>query len=311
MRAAAVALICLLSLPAEAAGPFGKIVVGNWSGGTFTNDQTGAFSHCAVSARYKSGVTMLTSVTAQYSWLLGFTRPDWKLRAGETLNLRLVFDRSSTIDVTANIKTRTLLTIAMPAQSNLINAFRQGRYLELIANDARYTFALTSTGEMLPALVECVKQSANARGPVTPGAPAQAQTPEATEKERAARAEKKALLEKTRDLIRSKMLACIGREGTPMLLTDEKAEVVAKAAMLFCKGDVDALTNATIELIETEDGRPANRGAVREAAEKRVQEVVTAHIIRARGEMLGKGQRPSDPAPLRPSDPASRPSQML
>ncbi|MGO4170568.1 hypothetical protein [Bosea sp. TAF32] len=311
MRAAAVALICLLSLPAEAAGPFGKIVVGNWSGGTFTNDQTGAFSHCAVSARYKSGVTMLTSVTAQYSWLLGFTRPDWKLRAGETLNLRLVFDRSSTIDVTANIKTPTLLTIAMPAQSNLINAFRQGRYLELIANDARYTFALTSTGEMLPALVECVKQSANARGPVTPGAPAQAQTPEAAEKERAARAEKKALLEKTRDLIRSKMLACIGREGTPMLLTDEKAEVVAKAAMLFCKGDVDALTNATIELIETEDGRPANRGAVREAAEKRVQEVVTAHIIRARGEMLGKGQRPSEPAPARPSDPASRPSQML
>ncbi|MFJ5370481.1 hypothetical protein ACIPIA_14775, partial [Bosea sp. CER48] len=311
MRAAALALICLLPLSAQAAGPFGKIVVGNWSGGTFTNDQTGAFSHCAVSARYKSGVTMLTSVTAQYSWLLGFTKPNWTLRTGETLKLRLVFDRSSTIDVTANIKSPTLLTIAMPAQSALISAFRQGRYLELVANDARYTFALTSTGEMLPALVECVKQSANVRGPATPGAPAQAQTPETTEKDRAARTEKKALLEKTRDLIRSKMLACIGREGAPMLLTDEKAEVVAKAAMLFCKGDVDALTNATIELIETEEGRPTNRGLIREAAERRVQDVVTAHIIRARGEMLGKGQRPVDPAPSRPSDPASRPSQML
>ena len=164
---------------------------------------------------------------------------------------------------------------------------------------------------MLPALVECVKQSANVRGPVSPGAPAQAQTPQPTEQERAARAEKKALLEKTRDLIRTKMLACIGREGAPMLLTDEKAEVVAKAAMLFCKGDVDALTNATIELIETEDGRPANRNAVRDAAEKRVQEVVTAHVIRSRGEMISKGQRPGDPAPSRPTDSGSRPSQSL
>lgn len=263
MRAVVVALMSLLSLPAGAAGPFGKIVVGNWSGGTFTNDATGAFSHCAVSARYRSGVTMLTSVTAQFTWLLGFSKPDWTLRTGETLKLRLVFDRSSTIDVVANIKSPTLVTIAMPAQSALINAFRQGRFLELIANDARYTFALTSTGEMLPALVECVK-----------------------------------------------MLACIGREGASMLLTDEKAEVVAKAAMLFCKNDVDALTNATIELIENEQGRPANRGAVREAAEKRVQEVVTAHIIRTRGNMLNRRQTPG-PAPVQPSDPASRPSQML
>jgi len=311
MRAAALALVCLLSLPAQAAGPFGKIVVGNWSGGTFTNDQTGAFSHCAVSARYRHGVTMLTSVTAQYSWLLGFTKPEWTLKTGQTLKLRLVFDRNSTIDVTANIKTPTLVTIAMPADSALINAFRQGRYLELVANDARYTFALTSTGEMLPALVECVKQSANVRGPVNPGAPAQAQTPEMSEKDRAARAEKKELLEKTRGLIHSKMLACIGREGAPMLLTNERAEVVAKAAMLFCKNDVDALTNATIELIEIDEGRPANRSAIREAAEKRVQEVVTAHIIRTRGEMMGKGQRPADPAPMRPADPASRPSQSL
>jgi hypothetical protein len=312
MRAVLVALSCLLSLPAGAAGPFGKIVVGNWSGGTFTNDRTGAFSHCAVSARYKSGVTMLTSVTADFTWLLGFSKPGWTLRTGETLKLRLVFDRRSTIDVTANIKSPTLLTIAMPAQSALINAFRQGRYLELVANDARYTFALTSTSEMLPALVECVKQSGDVRGPVSPGAPADARAnPQATEKDKAARAEKKALLEKTRDLISGKMLACIGREGASMLLTDEKAEVVAKAAMLFCKNDVDALTNATIELIENEEGRPANRGAVREAAEKRVQEVVTAHIIRTRGNMLNRRRAPGNPAPNQPSDPASRPSQML
>ena len=103
----------------------------------------------------------------------------------------------------------------------------------------------------------------------------------------------------------------VGPDAARPLLTDEKAEVVAKAAMLFCKSDVDALTNATIELIENEEGRPANRSAVREAAEKRVQEVVTAHVIRTRGNMLNKRVPPGNSVPSQPSDPASRPSQML
>lgn len=30
---------------AQAAGPFGSVNVGNWIGGAFSNDETGAFSH--------------------------------------------------------------------------------------------------------------------------------------------------------------------------------------------------------------------------------------------------------------------------
>lgn len=313
MRAAVIALTWLLATPTMAAGPFGEIVVGNWSGGSFTNDSTGRFSHCAVSASYKNGVRMLTSVTSGFIWVLGFSKPEWRLRPGATLRLRLTFDRSNTIVVTASAKTPTLVTISMPADSALIRAFRQGHFLELIANDARFTFALTSTSEMLPALVDCVRQSGHVTSPVVPGAPAApgVATDPGSEAERA---EKKAVLEKSRDLIRSRMLACIGKEGATMLLTDEKAEVVAKAAMIFCKNDVDALVRATIEIIETEAGRPANRNAIREAAEKRVQEVVTAHIVRTRGEMIGRGRSPSQspgqpPAPS--PGPTTRPSQSL
>jgi hypothetical protein len=36
----------LLSSSVFAAGAFGTIHVGNWQGGAFTNDTTGAFSHC-------------------------------------------------------------------------------------------------------------------------------------------------------------------------------------------------------------------------------------------------------------------------
>ena len=303
------ALTMLLALPAQAAGPYGKIVVGNWSGGAFTNDATGAFSHCAVNAGYRNGTRMFTSITADFKWLIGFAHPNWRLKPDSTLSLQLVFDRSSRIDVTANVKTASLLTIAMPDNSQLINAFRHGSFLELVANDQRLTFALTSTGEMLPALVECARQSASIRGPVNPSAGQNAaRPPEAdTQANAQARAEKKAVLEKTRDLIRTKMLTCIGREGSPMLATDEKAEVVAKAAMIFCKADVDALAQAIIEIQEHDANRAIDREAVRRAAAQSVQDVVVAQIVKSRGEMLNRRNQ-QQPTPSGGGRPAMSPS---
>jgi hypothetical protein len=296
LRGLIVASILLLAPGAQAAGPFGKIVVGNWTGGAFTNDATGAFSHCAVNAGYRNGTRMFTSITADLKWLIGFAHPNWKLKQGSRLNLQLVFDRTARIEVTAEAKTPTFLTIAMPADSQLIGAFRQGHRLELVANDQRLTFALTSTGEMLPALVECAKQSASLRGPVNPAARSNPTAPQ-TEAERQDRAEKRTVLEKTRDLIRARMLTCIGREGGPMLATDEKAEVVAKAAMIFCKADVDALAQAIIEIQEHDGARPVDREAVRRAATQSVQDVVVAQIVKSRGEMLNRrNQQPARPS---------------
>jgi hypothetical protein len=309
LRGCVVALSLLLAPTAQAAGPYGKIVVGNWSGGAFTDDATGAFSHCAVNAGYRNGTRMFTSITADFKWLVGFAHPNWKLKPGSKLALQLVFDRSARIDVTADVKTSSLLTIAMPADSQLIRAFRHGSYLELVANDQRLTFALTSTSEMLPALVECARQSASIRGPVNPSAGQNAARPPQPETQAniQAKAEKKAVLEKTRDLIRTRMLTCIGREGGPMLATDEKAEVVAKAAMIFCKADVDALAQAIIEIHELDGSRTVDREAVRRVAAQSVQDVVVAQIVKSRGEMLNRrNQEPATPsgggrAPISPS----------
>ncbi len=294
MRAAIVALVLVVAGAAQAAGPYGQVVVGNWSGGAYTNDRTGQFSHCAVNAPYKNGARLLTSVTSDFNWILGLSHPDWKLNVGTRVPLQLVFDRASRIDVTAEVRTPELITIAMPAESALIRAFREGRFLEVMAGDKRLTFALTSTSEMLPVLVNCVRNSANIRGPVTSAPAVAPPDPKVA-------AEKKATLERARDLIRTRMLACIGREGSTMLLTDEKAEVVAKAAMLFCKTDVDALVQSTIEIAELESSRTADRTAMRQAAEQRVQEVVTAHVIRTRGEMLSRKNQAPPPVPSSPS----------
>ena len=57
---------------AHAAGPFGKIHVGNWSGGAFSDDNTGGFSHCAASSGFASGAILVVGQNAANSWLLGF-----------------------------------------------------------------------------------------------------------------------------------------------------------------------------------------------------------------------------------------------
>ena len=59
----AIALLILSASSVAARGPFGSVNVGNWSGGAFTNDQTGAFTGCIASANYKSGITVFVMVS--------------------------------------------------------------------------------------------------------------------------------------------------------------------------------------------------------------------------------------------------------
>src|ERR1035438_296917 len=69
---------------ASAAGPFGTIHVGAWNGGAYTDDNTGAFSHCAAGSEYASGVSLIVSQTASNSWLLGFGSTAFHFTKGAT-----------------------------------------------------------------------------------------------------------------------------------------------------------------------------------------------------------------------------------
>jgi|HubBroStandDraft_6_1064221.scaffolds.fasta_scaffold208723_2 hypothetical protein len=131
---------------------------------------------------------------------------------------------------------------------------------------------------------------------------------DAERKDQEARTEKVAVLEKSRDLIRDQLLGCIGREGASMVLTDEKAEVVAKAAMIFCQSDVDAWVRSSMEITSTQEGQPSNPQAQHEAIEKTALDVITAYVVKARGELIRKSLDPKAPATATPSqDPKQGP----
>jgi len=60
----AIALLILSVSAVTARGPYGSVKIGNWSGGAYTNDQTGAFTGCVASAPYQSGITVIVMVSA-------------------------------------------------------------------------------------------------------------------------------------------------------------------------------------------------------------------------------------------------------
>ena len=94
MRKLALTIVLFVSFVSTtfAKGPFELVQVGNWKGGAYTNDATGAFNGCTAGAAYQSGVYFAVSVSAKMTWSLGFAHPSWQLTPNEAFPIDLVFD---------------------------------------------------------------------------------------------------------------------------------------------------------------------------------------------------------------------------
>jgi hypothetical protein len=154
-------LVCATSGLAK--GPFGFIQVGNWKGGAYTDDTTGAFTGCTAGAPYQSGIYFAVSVSARMTWSLGFAHPSWQLTPKEAFPIDLVFDGQQQFHVFGNPITNNLVSVPMPDNSALINAFRRSLTMLAFAKGQQFVFNLASTSALLPVLVNCV-QKANANG---------------------------------------------------------------------------------------------------------------------------------------------------
>jgi S1-C subfamily serine protease len=149
---------CLVNLAvlsaASAAGPFGTIRIGAWGGGAFTDDKTGAFSHCGASTNYASGVTVVVGQNANASWLLGFTSSGFHLTAGETFPVDITFDGQSQVRLFTTAVSPTFISGIMPP--NAARDFQKASLMVMVAKGSTFQFNLTSTGPLLSALANCV-----------------------------------------------------------------------------------------------------------------------------------------------------------
>jgi hypothetical protein len=128
-----VAVVSLFTSSAFGAGPHGSIRVGNWSGGAFTNDQTGAFSHCSASTPYANGVVLLVAQNASGSWTLGFGSPSFKLAVDETFPINITFDGQAQFRLFGAALTPELVVAVLPGNT----ALEQLRKAHLMVAEAK------------------------------------------------------------------------------------------------------------------------------------------------------------------------------
>ena len=153
----AATLMMSFMVPAQAKGPMRSVSVGNWSGGSYTNDRTGEFSHCAASASYRHGTSLHVAVNQDYSWTLGFSNSGWNMPNGNEVTINLWFDGAGPIIVKGKVADTSLIVVPMPDHSALIRAFREASQMQSVIGGVRIVFALTTTSRLLPELAACVK----------------------------------------------------------------------------------------------------------------------------------------------------------
>jgi S1-C subfamily serine protease len=153
---AALSCALLTGSMAQARGPYGSISVGNWKGGAYTNDQTGAFTHCAAGAFYASGIYFLVMIDQSGGWSLGFMHEQWQLKTGEAFPLTLTFDGQQPFNVHGVPIGDKLVRVPMPINSALIGQFRRAKAMTAYTQGQLFQFNLDQTGQLLPVLVNCV-----------------------------------------------------------------------------------------------------------------------------------------------------------
>ncbi len=175
-----VSFLFALSGTAYAKGPYGSLRVGQWAGGAYTNDETGAFSHCGAGVPYKSGIYFMVGLLANHQWTLGFTHEAWQLKQGEAIPIVLTFDGREQFNVLGIAYTSNFVIVPMPHNSALLTQFRKSNVMMALANGNAFQFALTSTSKLMPVLANCVDRmnrgGMRAAGdfgiaPATPAAP--------------------------------------------------------------------------------------------------------------------------------------------
>ncbi len=139
---------------AHATGPFGSVNVGNWIGGAFSNDETGAFSHCAATTPYANGVILVVSQNAAGTWSLAFASPSYHFNKGENAAIDVTFDGQEQARLYATAYQSNMLTAVMPL--NVVRAFQKASLMVATAGRAVLNFDLTSTGPVIAALANCV-----------------------------------------------------------------------------------------------------------------------------------------------------------
>jgi S1-C subfamily serine protease len=141
--------------PSKAAGPFGSIHVGNWSGGGYTDDKSGVFSHCAASTGYSNGTALTLGQNVGGAWLMGFGNNAFSFSVGETVPIDVTFDGQSQYHLFGTAPAPKFVVALLPNNAT-IDQLRKAHLMVAVMKGSAFQFLLNSTAQLLPTIANCV-----------------------------------------------------------------------------------------------------------------------------------------------------------
>lgn len=148
----------ILAAPAAVADniPNSDFAYGNWHGAAYTNSATGEFSHCAMSANYVSGDTLIFTVNRDATVSVAVVSPALVgIPLGQTFPVQLFVDRRPPFYGTATILAEKMAGLTIDDFEAALTAFKKGRTLVINGAGKRGVYDLTGTFRALDATQTC------------------------------------------------------------------------------------------------------------------------------------------------------------
>ncbi|WP_431301681.1 hypothetical protein [Sediminicoccus sp. BL-A-41-H5] len=181
------AFIAALAAPGISAAQNSIIATTNFNGwqiSSFRSPSTGQFTHCAASANYRSGITLLFSINSRTQWNIGFVHRDWTLSQGKDIPLQFNVDNAPPRPGVATAINTTHAVMGLPGDSQLFQQMRSGQMLFVTAAGQNFQFRLTGTSVVLQTLLRCansngtdVATQTQTAAPAPPPTPQQREAP--------------------------------------------------------------------------------------------------------------------------------------
>lgn len=144
---------------------------GNWEGEAYTDDVTGLFSHCVISAVYENGDALLFGVTRGATVTVGVVAPGLRMTEGQTFPVILQVDGRTTFQAVGAAASSDVAYLEIEDFSTALNAFKRGYKLDIFALGAAGNFSLTGTFRALDAATLCATRYFDYSIPRRPEAP--------------------------------------------------------------------------------------------------------------------------------------------
>lgn len=129
---------------------------GSWNGAAYTNNRNGEFSHCAISAGYVSGDTLVFTVNRQATVSVAVVSPALEgIPEGQKIPVQLYVDRRPPFYGTATVLTNGMAGLEIRDFDAALTAFKKGKTLVIDGAGKRGIYDLTGTFRALDATTAC------------------------------------------------------------------------------------------------------------------------------------------------------------